>query len=180
MAIFEFWDWVEEERLARNLTVAEMERRAGVGNGTISAPRKAGKAPTEYVCDAIARSLKIPKVEVLRHAGMLPSVPQRKADDEELLEILSAQSDAVRRVLLAMLRGLGRKEPRAVRVNEGRPGYEAGDPLVDELVAAFRELPREAQEIVVQQAVVMRRLATQPAARIIGDEDEDAVAEDAA
>jgi transcriptional regulator with XRE-family HTH domain len=70
-----FWLWVQQQMEARDLTWYTLEKAGGVSNAAISRLAREWRKPTVFVCQAIARGLRIGLEDVLRQAGYLPSQP---------------------------------------------------------------------------------------------------------
>ena len=77
-----FSEWLSEKLAEKGLSQAELARRAGTHQSTISLVLSENRKPGPEFCEKIARALKIPPEEVYRAAGLLPS----KAKTNELTE----------------------------------------------------------------------------------------------
>lgn len=168
MAIQDFWEWVNRERRAKNLTYAEMERIANVGNATIGRPARNLTTPTAFVCKAIATALEMEPEDVQRRAGLLDPVLPAVAEEDELIRILRGLRDEPRRTVAAMLRGLARRPA----LNDSRPGYGPLSEDEQQLVSICRQLdpPRRIGLLEAARVFALNAHAGEP--RIIGDEAE--------
>lgn len=72
-----FVKWLLGELNERDMTQADLARRAGLSSGTLSNITSGDRNPGERVCRAIAQAFGIPAEEVMRRAGILPALPKR-------------------------------------------------------------------------------------------------------
>jgi len=108
-----FWQWVEGERQTRALSWRAIERLGGVSNGKISHRAALSLPPTVQSCRAIAVALQIPLDQLLRRAGILPSLPDTAAT-QELLVYLELLSPDNRAIVAAVARALAEQQMRQV------------------------------------------------------------------
>lgn len=102
----QFWDWAERELRDRDLRWYGVERQTGLSNAAISKRARELLPPTFETCRAIARAFHLAPETVLRKAGLLPSVPEEKGQDEELLYHFHALPEAQRRNVVTTTRAL--------------------------------------------------------------------------
>jgi transcriptional regulator with XRE-family HTH domain len=95
-----FMTWLDGILAERNLTRADLARRAGIGQSTLSLIGSGDRNPGSEVCLAIARALKIPPEEVLRVAGILPPVRSGSALDDRIVHLMGLLSDDEKNMLL--------------------------------------------------------------------------------
>jgi transcriptional regulator with XRE-family HTH domain len=74
-----FNEWLSEKLTEKELSQAELARRAGTTQSAISLVLSENRNPGPEFCEKIARGLKISLEEVYRAAGLLP--PKSKADE---------------------------------------------------------------------------------------------------
>ncbi len=80
-----FVDWLDDELRARDWTRAELARRAGINESSLSLIYSGGREPGRKICDGIAKAFKLPSDNVYRIAGILPMKPN---NDETVTEIV--------------------------------------------------------------------------------------------
>ncbi len=75
---------VQQERLRRNWSVAELARRAGLNRGTVwLLERRTGQNPTARTMDALAAALEVDRAWLFYVAPSGPVSPDVQADNEE-------------------------------------------------------------------------------------------------
>lgn len=163
-------DWLNRELRERGWSQRELARRAGVSGATISQVLSMQQRPTWEFCASVARALRVPVDDLFVLAGLKRPPAEPIREEQEVLELLRSLPATARSVIITMLRAMVGYERAAV--NEGRVFYGLeDDPLLLELVEEFRQLPDEWKEEAIAQLGVFRRLATLPAARMVGDEE---------
>ena len=95
-----FMTWLDGILAERNLTRADLSRRGGFSQSTLSMIASGGRNPGSEVCLAIGRALKIPPEEVLRVAGILPPVRSGSALDDRIVHLMGLLSDDEKNMLL--------------------------------------------------------------------------------
>lgn len=153
--------WLNEQTEVRGWSFGELHRRSGMSVTQISDVVNGKRRPGLDFCVNIARALgELPEV-VLRHAGLLPAIPEATEREREIQALVLEQPEDVQRLLVAMLRGLARKPARGGEDPWWRAIREELEPLTEEqrewALAAVRE---------------MKRLEEQPAMHVIGAETE--------
>jgi len=103
-----FTSWIEEEIKRRGWTQAELGRRAGLAQGTISQTLSGITRPGPKFCSGIARALDIPEEEVFRRAGLLSlSVADlRDKSVREANEWILKMTPVERKQLVVLIRGI--------------------------------------------------------------------------
>lgn len=81
----EFVKWLSLEMKKRGISQAELARRSGVTQGTISRIMGGERNIGNDVATSISQALKLPLEEVMRAAGLLPQIPKATAKKDELL-----------------------------------------------------------------------------------------------
>ena len=84
----DFKTWLAEELNRRGWSHAEMGRRSGVAQTTISNVISGNRAPGPDLCRAIAKTLGEAEVKVFRLAGLLSPLPED--GDSTLQELIDA------------------------------------------------------------------------------------------
>ena len=82
-----FSDWLETELHTRDWRPADLARRAGLSRSTISNVLNDVRSPGAGACQSIAKALNLPAEDVLRVAGLLPSLPG--FDDKLISELVT-------------------------------------------------------------------------------------------
>jgi transcriptional regulator with XRE-family HTH domain len=100
MTIIEFSEWLEHMLKEQQMSAAELSRRSGVDEATISRARSADRMPSPDSLIAIASALKVTPAEAFRAAGLLPPLPDKRRAAEEVLsykagELTDAELDDV-------------------------------------------------------------------------------------
>lgn len=172
----DFANWLMREIEERGWTNAELARRAGISAPNVSMVISGQKGIGWEFCLGIARALGYPPEDVLRRAGLLPPIPARVQDEQEMLGIWRMLSDVQRRTILVMLRALAPRryslatdiQPRLVA--EDQAEYRTSDPVETELLEQFHRLPLRKQERVLAN---IELLARNNSIRFIAEEEDD-------
>ena len=117
--MLDFWDWVDQEIDAHNLSYYRIEQDAGLANAAVSRPARQRSRPTLTVCHAIAQAFGLRDVDVLRRAGLIDPVAPEVEEETAILDIVRRLSPTARHHALAMLNGLSRLDSGEER-REGR------------------------------------------------------------
>lgn len=159
MRSLDLTEWLDGERQARGWSLRELGRRAGVSHAQVSHVLSGSAIPGWDFCVGMARALGLPPEDVMRRAGLLPSLPVETAEGRQVLEIVNRQAPAVRRVLLSMLMGLA-----------GRPAPT--DPALAEIAAIYEGLPEEWRPQVLEAVRHAQQNAQAGRPHIIGESDD--------
>lgn len=81
-----FVEWLTQELYTRDLSQAELSRRAGISQAAIAHVLAGDRNPGEKFCRAIAHAFGIPIDEVYRRAGLLPPA---RAKTERVARIIA-------------------------------------------------------------------------------------------
>lgn len=172
----DFANWLMREIEERGWTNAELARRAGISAPNVSMVISGQKGIGWEFCLGIARALGYPPEDVLRRAGLLPPIPARVQDEQEMLGIWRTLSDLQRRTILVMMRALAPRRYSLVTDVQPRPfvaedtvEYQVPDPVESELLEQFRRLPLRKQERVLADVEVMVHNNN---VRLIAEEDD--------
>lgn len=84
-----FVDWLVDELKARNVSQAELAKRSGMSQASISLVISGKRNPGIDFCNAVAKALNIPTEEVLSSAGLLPKKSIRTALIDRMVELFS-------------------------------------------------------------------------------------------
>ena len=151
----EFVDWLTGEIRQSGLSYSEIARRGGISHVRISQVMN-GEPPGANFCLGIARGLNLPPEEVMRRAGILPSLPPEVAEEKEVIRIVRELSRQLRRSALAMLRGLAGVTRQSHQSAEEQP-KTLKDIAAWKLHQRFEAMPPEYQEQIIK---LMDRLET--------------------
>lgn len=80
-----FVEWIDSELEAREWTRADLARKAGITESSLSLIYSGGRSPGKKTCDGIAKAFRLPPDQVYRIAGILPMKPN---NDETVTEIV--------------------------------------------------------------------------------------------
>ena len=81
----QFSEWLVSVMEEKGWSKSEMARRAHISPAAISDILSGRRDPGLLVCQGIAKALKVPPEEVLRHAGLIPEGETEKEDRSRLL-----------------------------------------------------------------------------------------------
>jgi transcriptional regulator with XRE-family HTH domain len=169
----EFRNWLAEELERRGWSSSELARRAGVVPSTVSQVLSGANRPGFDLCIGVAQALGERPDYMLRRAGLLPPLPSTVEEEEEMLTLFRRLPDGERKTMMVMLRAL---VSRGQATATALPGEELGPDFMDdrwvpELLEEFRRVPDGWQEAAIEELARVRRFASLPAARIIGDDE---------
>lgn len=99
-----FVDWIEVELGKREWTRAELARRAGVNQSSLSLIYSGERKPGPDICEAIAKAFRIPPEIVFRKAGLLPEKTDTDETSQEIVHIAHLLTEENRDDLLAYAR----------------------------------------------------------------------------
>ena len=167
-----FVTWLLTEMDVRGWTNSELARRANLVPSTISMVVSQQKRPGLEFCVGVAQAFGLPPEDVLRAAGLIPSIPGPIAEEREMITILRTLPAAIRRTIVTMLRALAGQKPGPAAIGEPTAGYDIDEPLIPELLEEFRQVPDEWKEVAVQQMTQFRRMAELRPVRFVGEEEE--------
>lgn len=101
----DFVEWLQGELDKRAWRQADLARKGPVHTGLLSKIMNLERNPGPDTCQAIARALNIPPEEVFRRAGLLPNVPEKTVNTQELTYLFDQLGEADQKNILMMLRG---------------------------------------------------------------------------
>ena len=112
-----FGDWLQSELNNRGWDQAELVRRSGISSAQISRLVTGGRDPGKDAIAGIARALRLPPEDVLRHAGILPPknvnlTPGDRRALVELMDKISALSPENQRLVFDLVERIKRSEER--------------------------------------------------------------------
>lgn len=93
--------WLQSELEKRNWSQSELARRSGLSHGTVSNILSGTKGVGEASLNAIAKALHVPSEVLFRKAGLLPEVPEKDEQIEELLYLYNLMPDQYKSDLLS-------------------------------------------------------------------------------
>ena len=105
-----FWEWAEGERERRDLNWYRVEKKANLGNGTISKRARDELPPTQTTIKAIAKVFDMPREFVYQKAGMLPPHIIGEPSTDEIVHYYRALTSKNRDILLGIARTLHEKQ----------------------------------------------------------------------
>ena len=80
-----FADWLMSEMNQRDWSQSDLAREAGLGRAVINKiTNHINKKPDPETCKAIARGLRMSPITVFIAAGLLPPMPERSPDLDDL------------------------------------------------------------------------------------------------
>ena len=112
MTVDNFWQWFNEERQRRSLSIRQVEKRGGLSHGSISQREGAGLPPTIRTCQAIARAFNIPLSEVLHRASLIPRYDEEPIA-QQLLHSFSQLSEEEQEYVVTFTEALAEKKRKA-------------------------------------------------------------------
>lgn len=86
-SVNDFVAWMEEARIRRGWTQAELARRAGVSQAAISRVMSGTRGVGVELCRSIADALGVPEKEALRAAGLLKDDAEPAPGQDEMAYI---------------------------------------------------------------------------------------------
>ena len=99
-----FSEWLSGKIVESGLSQRKVAERGGISPTSIS-DAISGKSPAGYeVCMGISRGLGIAPEVVLRKAGLLPTVPARTAQHEQLLHLFDQLSEQEKKEVLGYVK----------------------------------------------------------------------------
>ena len=98
--------WLNTLLQKREWTMRELARQSGMSHAAISVVLSGQRKPTWEFCAKVADALKMSKVELFRMAGLMESVPEDIADEEELIHLTRHLARHDRRNLIIYARAL--------------------------------------------------------------------------
>jgi transcriptional regulator with XRE-family HTH domain len=108
----QFWDWAENELGERSLTWHAVEKRAGLGNATISRRASHRLPPTQTTVMALADVFQIPRRFVFRQAGMLPPHIIGEPETDEIVHYYRSLTKRNRDILLSIAQALHEQQEK--------------------------------------------------------------------
>ena len=101
MATTDFAEWLNTQLKIRDMSPAELSRKAGIDKGVISRALSRERKLSPDTLEAVARAFRLPLETVFRAAGLLPAEQEADALVEEGLYILQQlkgedKEDAIR------------------------------------------------------------------------------------
>jgi len=95
-----FAEWLDLEIAKHNWTRAELSRRAGISQSTLSLIYSGQRKPGPDICEGIAMALDLPSITVYKAAGMMLRVAESTALDELMVYRLKEMTPAQRQELM--------------------------------------------------------------------------------
>jgi len=130
----------------------ELARRAGLSSGQVTDVLNDRTNPGCDFCISVARALHVPPEDLLRMAGILPSLPPAVASEREATTLYRRLPEQIRDVILATMRNLLGLTPRpaAYAVNESGQAYDqpqtASERLAYQIAQGMEDMPPEDQQ----------------------------------
>lgn len=102
-----FADWLTAEMNQRGLSQSDLARQAGLARSVINKiTNHINKKPDPETCKAIARGLQKSPITVFIAAGLLPQMPERSTEMDDLEAIMERLSSNKCKELLIIARAL--------------------------------------------------------------------------
>jgi len=103
-----FGKWLEQQLKIRGWRAAELARKAGIAEPTLSRLINDSRKAGTQVCTAIATAFDIAPVYVFRKAGLLPPAPEGVVSPtvDEVVQLLSQLPEEEQVYVVRMLQGL--------------------------------------------------------------------------
>lgn len=100
---------INQELELRSWSYSELARRAGLSQSTISKVMSFAASPGFDFCTGIAKALHLSTEEVLRKAGLLPTLPEETEARREMLYLFDQLTEETQETVITMLRGYVRE-----------------------------------------------------------------------
>ena len=100
----DFVNWLIENVHSRGWSYSELARRIDMSSGTISMVASGVQEPSFEFCLGVAKAFDLPPDQVLRRAGLLPSLPPEAEAEDQAISLFRRIPAALRQVALATLR----------------------------------------------------------------------------
>lgn len=85
LSIMDFENWLSNEMEKNGWSQSDLARESGLSQAQISRVANGLRPPGNDFCTAVAKALKYPVENVMRAAGLLPSVPESTQQEADLL-----------------------------------------------------------------------------------------------
>ena len=115
-----FVEWLDAELSARGWSRAELARRAGVTEASLSLIYSGDREPGTKICKGIAKALKLPDDVVYRVAGLLDVKPNEDQTVSEITHIYHELDEENQQDLLDYARLRLQKQERGTEKNAKR------------------------------------------------------------
>ena len=106
-----FLTWVFEEMNRRDWRNADLARRSGLSDATVSRVFSGERLPSWDFCAGVAQAFGMRAEEIFRQAGLLPSLPPEVVNEQQLVYLYRHLDPARQQAALAMMHGLAQSEP---------------------------------------------------------------------
>lgn len=110
-SVSELTDFVNSKLADTGWTYNELARRADLSSGGISNVMTGLRRPGFDFCVGVARAFGEPPERVLRLTGLLPSLPEDRAKEEQVLYLFRDLGSVAQDAAISMLRGLAGQRP---------------------------------------------------------------------
>lgn len=100
----DFSVWLLQEMESRGWNQAELHRTSGLSRTIISDVLSNKVSPGYDFCIAVGKALHIPGDQIMRLAGLLPTVPERTEQTEQLIYLFEKLGESERQVILNIVR----------------------------------------------------------------------------
>lgn len=117
-------DLLVKELQKRGWSQRELSRRSGISPTQISHVISEQANPGSDFCLAIARALRYSPEEIMRLAGLLPSLPAPVAEEKEIMHLIRSLPASARAAAIAMLRGLSNNAQPQLADEQGKYSTE--------------------------------------------------------
>lgn len=100
----DFSVWLLQEMESRGWNQAELHRKSGLSRTIISDVLSNKVSPGYDFCIAVGKALHIPGDQIMRLAGLLPTVPEHTEQTEQLIYLFEKLGESERQVILNIVR----------------------------------------------------------------------------
>lgn len=105
--VYTFWEWVQYKMNCLGITsFRDLERKAGMSNGSISSRKNNLKLPTVEMAEALRDALHVSWIELWEQAGFVNKIDpnQLKGLDAEIYQALQGTSDDFKQATLETIK----------------------------------------------------------------------------
>ena len=99
-----FSAWLLQEMESRGWNQAELHRKSGLSRTIISDVLSSKVSPGYDFCIAVGKALHIPGDHLMRLAGLLPTIPERTEEADQLIYLFDKMDPRQRALLLSQAR----------------------------------------------------------------------------
>jgi lambda repressor-like predicted transcriptional regulator len=135
----DFPEWIEQQLSQRGWRASDLAHKAGIDQGTLSNVLNRARGAGLVFCNRVAVALRLPPETVLRHAGLLPGVPEETAAAREMAYLFARLAPDDQERVLAIVRALLPDAARSGPVGGEEPGSQAGGSVIEREISPHPE-----------------------------------------